>query len=188
MKEKQNIAVLFGGCSPEYDVSLQSAYAVIKHMDRERFTPIPIGITRQGGWYCFEGSAQEIAADTWHTGENCAPVTVSPDRQDPVLYKCTDNHITEIHVDAAFPVLHGKNGEDGTVQGLFELMGVPVVGCGVLASALCMDKHTEGACPPPWPSPASTTGKSSWRRPSPVSRWDAPSWEMTASPWAKWTR
>ena len=141
MKGKLNIAVLFGGCSPEYEVSLQSALAVIKNMDRERFTPIPIGITRQGGWYCFEGSAQEIAANTWHTGENCAPVTISPDRREPVLYKCTDNHITEIHVDAAFPVLHGKNGEDGTVQGLFELMGVPVVGCGVLASALCMDKH-----------------------------------------------
>lgn len=105
MKGKLNIAVLFGGCSPEYEVSLQSALAVIKNMDRERFTPIPIGITRQGGWYCFEGSAQEIAADTWHTGENCAPVTISPDRREPVLYKCTDNHITEIHVDAAFPVL-----------------------------------------------------------------------------------
>lgn len=141
MKGKLNIAVLFGGCSPEYEVSLQSALAVIKNMDRERFTPIPIGITRQGDWYCFEGSAQEIAANTWRTGENCAPVTISPDRRDPGLYKCTDNHITEIHVDAAFPVLHGKNGEDGTVQGLFELMGVPVVGCGVLASALCMDKH-----------------------------------------------
>lgn len=141
MKEKLNIAVLFGGCSPEYEVSLQSAAAVIKHMDRERFTPIPIGITRQGDWYCFEGGVEEIAANIWHTGGNCAPVTVSPSRTEPTLYQETGNHITEIHVDAAFPVLHGKNGEDGTIQGLCELMGVPVVGCGVLASALCMDKH-----------------------------------------------
>lgn len=141
MKGKLNIAVLFGGCSPEYEVSLQSAAAVIRHMDRERFLPIPIGITRQGDWYCFEGGVEEIAAGTWHTGENCAPVAASPDRRNPVLYKCSGNHITEIHVDAAFPVLHGKNGEDGTVQGLFELMGIPVVGCGTLASALCMDKY-----------------------------------------------
>lgn len=141
MKEKLNIAVLFGGCSPEYEVSLQSAAAVIRHMDRERFMPIPIGITRQGDWYCFEGGVEEIAADTWHTGGNCAPVTVSPSRTKPILYQEAENHITEIHVDAAFPVLHGQNGEDGTVQGLFEMMGVPVVGCGVLASALCMDKH-----------------------------------------------
>lgn len=141
MKEKLNIAVLFGGCSPEYDVSLQSAAAVIGHMDRERFNPVPIGITRQGDWYCFGGSIGEIADDTWHLGTACSPVTVSLERAKPVLYQCAGNHITEIHVDAAFPVLHGKNGEDGTVQGMFQLMGVPVVGCGTLASALCMDKH-----------------------------------------------
>lgn len=64
MKEKLKIAVLFGGRSPEYDVSLQSAHAVIKHMNKEKFSPIPIGITRQGDWYCFNGSIDEIAADT----------------------------------------------------------------------------------------------------------------------------
>ncbi|MCI9552328.1 MAG: D-alanine--D-serine ligase VanG [Acutalibacter sp.] len=141
MKEKLNIAVLFGGCSPEYEVSLQSAAAVIRHMDRERFLPVPMGITRQGDWYCFGGSIEEIAADTWHLGETRFPVAISPDRTKPTLYQCAGNHITELHVDAAFPVLHGKNGEDGTVQGLFELMGIPVVGCGTLASALCMDKY-----------------------------------------------
>lgn len=129
MKEKLKIAVLFGGRSPEYDVSLQSAHAVIKHMNKEKFSPIPIGITRQGDWYCFNGSIDEIAADTWHTSEHCTAFCLHLDRISPAPF------------DAVFPVLHGRNGEDGTVQGLFELMGIPVVGCGVLTSALCMDKH-----------------------------------------------
>lgn len=128
MKGKLQIAVLFGGCSPEYEVSLQSACAVIRHMDRERFAPVPIGITRQGGWYRFEGDIEEIARDTWHTSENCTPFLLPLSRTGTPPF------------DASFPVLHGRNGEDGTVQGLFELMGIPVVGCGVLASALCMDK------------------------------------------------
>ena len=129
MKEKLKIAVLFGGHSPEYDVSLQSAHAVIKHIDKKKFIPIPIGITRQGDWHCFSGSIDEIAADTWHTSEYCTTFCLHLDRTSPAPF------------DAVFPVLHGRNGEDGTVQGLFELMGIPVVGCGVLTSALCMDKH-----------------------------------------------
>lgn len=128
MKEKLQIAVLFGGCSPEYDVSLQSAYAVINHMDRQKFMPIPIGITRQGGWYRFNGSIDEIAADTWYASGECTAFSLSLDRAGQSVF------------DAVFPILHGRNGEDGTVQGMFELMGIPVVGCGVLASALCMDK------------------------------------------------
>lgn len=128
-QEKWNIAVLFGGRSPEYEVSLQSAHAVIQHMDKDRFTPIPIGITRRGEWYRFNGDIDEIAADTWHTSGECTPFNFPLGRTSHAL------------LDAVFPVLHGKNGEDGTVQGLFELLGVPVVGCGVLASALCMDKN-----------------------------------------------
>ncbi len=129
MKEKQKIAVIFGGCSPEYEVSLQSASAVIQHMDRAKYTPVPIGITRKGDWFRFEGDVEEIASDTWHTSPQCKPFALPFHRTSPAPF------------DAAFPVLHGKNGEDGTVQGLFELAGIPVVGCGVLSSALCMDKH-----------------------------------------------
>lgn len=129
MREKLKIAVLFGGCSPEHEVSLQSAYAVIKHMDRDKFDPIPIGITRQGDWYYYNGGIDEIADGTWNTSGDCTPFT-------PLL-----GHAGSAYFDAAFPVLHGKSGEDGTVQGLFELMGVPVAGCGVLASAVCMDKN-----------------------------------------------
>lgn len=137
---KKRIAVLFGGCSSEYDVSLQSAYAVISHIDREKYILVLIGITRQGAWYHFDGDISEIISDTWHHSVSCVPVTVSPNRSEHALLKYTDNLMDKIPVDAAFPVLHGRNGEDGTVQGLFDLAGIPIVGCGVLASALCMDK------------------------------------------------
>lgn len=112
IKGKLQIAVLFGGCSPEYEVSLQSASTVIQHMDREKFVPVPIGITRQGDWYHFNGDTEEIARDTWHTAGNCTPFSLPLGRTSPLPF------------DAAFPVLHGQNGEDGTVQGLFKLMGI----------------------------------------------------------------
>ncbi len=137
---KKRIAVLFGGCSPEYGVSLQSAHAVISNMNRQKYIPVPIGITRQGEWLLFLGDLREIIADTWQQSELCVPVAVSPDRGEHALLCYRDKSIDRIFVDAAFPVLHGQNGEDGTVQGLFELAGIPIIGCGVLASALCMDK------------------------------------------------
>ncbi len=140
MNDKMKIAVVFGGCSPEYGVSLQSAYAVISHIDQGKYVPVLIGITKQGDWYCFDGDIENIPDDTWHTPITCTPVAVLPNRSEHALLKYTDNGIEKIQIDAAFPVLHGKNGEDGTVQGMFELAGIPVIGCGVLSSALCMDK------------------------------------------------
>ena len=137
---KKKIAILFGGCSSEYGVSLQSAHAVISHMDKEKYTPILIGITKQGSWYSFDGDIAEILSDTWHHSASCVPVAVSPSRSEHVLLKYTDHIVEKIPIDAAFPVLHGRNGEDGTVQGIFDLAGIPIVGCDVLSSALCMDK------------------------------------------------
>lgn len=137
--QKKRIAVLFGGCSPEYGVSLQSAYAVISHIDSEKYDTVLIGITKQGDWYCYEGDIENIPSDTWYTPD-CIPVMVSPNRSDHALLKYTDGKFEKIHIDAAFPVLHGRNGEDGTIQGTFALAGIPVIGCGILSSALCMDK------------------------------------------------
>ena len=138
--EKLNVAVIFGGCSPEYSVSLESAHAVVTHMDRTRYNPVLIGISSAGNWYHFTGAAEKIKSDTWNNPDDCAPALVSPDRDAPGLLVQTTAGMEQISLDAAFPVLHGRNGEDGTVQGLFELAGIPLVGCGVLASALCMDK------------------------------------------------
>lgn len=138
--KKKAILLLFGGCSPEHAVSLQSAHAVITHIDRDRFMPVPVGITRQGAWLHYTGDWQAIATGDWEKdATHCAPAVVSPDRGSKALLVLGDAPRT-IALDAAFPVLHGANGEDGTVQGLLELAGIPVVGCGTLASALCMDK------------------------------------------------
>ena len=135
----KKILVLFGGCSPEYVVSLQSAYSVLRHMDRERYRPIPVGITQAGDWFLYTGKWEAIPAGTWQE-RHCLPAAVSPNRRDHGLLVWRRGGMEIIPLDGAFPVLHGKNGEDGTVQGLLELAGIPVVGCGTLASALCMDK------------------------------------------------
>ena len=139
-ENRKKIAVIFGGCSPEYSVSLQSASAVIRHMDPQKYIPVRIGISRNGDWFLFRGNTEQIEADTWCNPTDCVPVLVSPNRSDHGLIALKRTGLDKIPIDAAFPVLHGQNGEDGTVQGLFQLAGIPVIGCGVLASALCMDK------------------------------------------------
>lgn len=138
---RKRIAVLFGGCSTEYEVSLQSAAAVLEHIDAELYEAVPIGITRAGEWYRYTGSFGHIRQNLWlQEGEHLHPVVISGNRflKGFLEFSGHGYHVTEI--DAAFPVLHGKNGEDGTLQGLFELAGIPVIGCGTLSSALCMDK------------------------------------------------
>lgn len=137
--KKKNIAVIFGGCSSEYGVSLESATGVIRHIDRERFTPILVGITKTGDWYHYWGDIQQITEDLLQ-GQNCAPCCISPNRSSHALLVFCETGPQYIHIDAVLPILHGRNGEDGTVQGLCELAGLPLVGCGTLASALCMDK------------------------------------------------
>lgn len=139
---KKNIAVLFGGCSSEYPVSLKSACSVLESIDSSKYDAIPVGITRDGQWFRFSGDLAEIAGDTWHQDRlHLKPAFLSPDRSVHGLGEITEKGLRFTWIDAVFPVLHGKNGEDGTIQGLAELAGIPVIGCGVLASALSMDKH-----------------------------------------------
>lgn len=135
----KTILVLFGGCSTEYEVSLHSAYAVLSHMDPARYTPLAVGITREGRWLCYTGDLSRLEDDTWQQAADCIPCTPLVDRNAHALL-LLDGSGRRLSFDAVFPVLHGRNGEDGTVQGLFELAGVPVIGCGTLSSALCMDK------------------------------------------------
>ena len=138
--EKKRILVLFGGCSTEYEVSLQSAGAVLAALDKARYAALTVGITREGEWLYYTGAVENIPAGTWQQDKvNCLPCAVCPGRGRHELAVFGPS-VLRFAYDAAFPVLHGKNGEDGTVQGLFELAGVPLVGCGTLASALCMDK------------------------------------------------
>ena len=134
----RKILIFFGGCSTEYAVSLESAAAVLANLDPARWAPVPVGITRDGRWFYYTGPLQAIPADTWHRDAgHCAACTLDAARGARTLWLADGRRI---RFEAAFPVLHGKNGEDGTLQGLLELAGVPVIGCGTLASALCMDK------------------------------------------------
>lgn len=138
---KKRIAVIFGGHSSEYIISLQSAFSVLENLNSRKYHVIPVGITRQGDWYRYDGEYSKIPEDTWmQDKDKLVRVTVSNSRSVRGLIEMRNTGNSVVPLDLAFPVLHGKNGEDGTVQGLFELAGIPIVGCGTLASALCMDK------------------------------------------------
>ena len=138
--EHKTVAILFGGHSTEYDVSLQSAYSVIESLNPEKYHIVLLGITRQGEWLKYSGGISEIRNDNWSRHESCVPAVISPDRHTHGILVLNSGKVSAIPIDVAFPVLHGKNGEDGTVQGLLEMAGIPYVGCGTLSSALCMDK------------------------------------------------
>lgn len=149
VKDVKNILVIFGGVSSEYEVSLESAYAVLCNLDKEKYRTLPLGISRQGQWFYFMGDFSKIKEDTWCNGTDCVSAVLSPDRTAHELLLLKEERVERIPVDVAFPVLHGRFGEDGTVQGLVELAGIPLAGCAALASALCMDKdraHKLAAC------------------------------------------
>lgn len=140
MMKRKKVAVLFGGCSTEYEVSLQSAYSVITNLNPKKYETILIGITRQGAWLRYYGSLEKIQNDTWMDSNDCVPAIISPDRNIHGLLEFRGNKVIATRIDVAFPVLHGKNGEDGTLQGLLTMAGIPFAGCGTLCSAMCMDK------------------------------------------------
>ncbi len=138
---KRVISIFFGGCSTEYEVSLQSACSVIQGIDPDRYNLILIGIDRDcGKWFWYRGETEWIGENCWMEKGTLTPVFPLFDRTVHGICYLDHGSLRTISIDAALPVLHGKNGEDGTVQGVLELMGVPVIGCSLLSSALCMDK------------------------------------------------
>lgn len=138
---RKRIAVIFGGHSSEYEVSLQSAFSVLQNINENKFEVFPVGITREGEWYHYTGGLEQIMDNSWgEEKENLHSVAVSQSRPAPGFLVFDGDGCRRIPVDLVLPVLHGRNGEDGTLQGLFELAGIPVAGCGTLSSALCMDK------------------------------------------------
>jgi len=136
---KQKIAVLFGGRSCEHEVSVSSARAMLPHIDRDRFDIVLIGITKQGDWRLLnEGSNALAQASVDADGTERLMV----DHNGNAQFLVSGTHgASALAVDVVFPLLHGPFGEDGTVQGLLELAGIPIIGCGVAASALGMDKE-----------------------------------------------
>lgn len=138
--EKLNVLVLFGGQSTEHDVSLVSAANIIDLLDKEKYNVIKVGITREGIWHYYEGDTDSIR-DESYLNKNVKKAVLSPDSSDGLIV-FNENGIENIRIDVVFPALHGKYGEDGTIQGLCELAKVPCVGPGMLGSAICMDKPT----------------------------------------------
>lgn len=136
---KLDICVIFGGVSTEHEISLLSARNVIGSLDRERYRVWMVGITREGRWLLYEGDPAALPDDGWLDGPVCKAV-LSPDACDHGLWIFRGGAPELLHIDAALIYLHGKCGEDGTVQGLLELAGIPYTGAGVLGNALCMDK------------------------------------------------
>lgn len=127
------VGIIFGGCSEEHPVSVKSAQEVAKHLDAQRYEPYWIGITRTGAWKLCDGPGTG-----WEDSGRAA--TLSPDRSVHGLLVVEREQCQVIRLDVVLPLLHGKLGEDGAMQGLFELSGIPYVGCDVQSSALCMDK------------------------------------------------
>ncbi len=134
-KKRLRIGVLFGGRSGEHEVSLASAASVIRGLDPDKYEPVPIGITKEGHWLIGTG-AQKMLPEVLRTGQR---VTMTADPTDAALVKL-DGSGGGQRIDVVFPVMHGTFGEDGTIQGLLDLAGLPFVGAGVLGSAVAMDK------------------------------------------------
>ncbi len=137
---KWNVCVLFGGISPEHAVSLRSAESVLNNLDSEKYNIFPVGITREGKWLLY-GSRDysQLPGGAWEACQENREVAISPVRGQGLLRFEGDCVMTE-QIDVVFPVLHGENGEDGAVQGLMQLAGIPCVGPDVAASAVSMDK------------------------------------------------
>jgi D-alanine-D-alanine ligase len=152
---KKRVAVIFGGQSSEHEISRVSAQSVVSRMDPARYDVVMIGITKDGRWLHYDGPVRLLGTGEWQEYAEQKALTKARERAQKQagetagavrkpfaasLFAMTGIDEFEGEIDVAFPVLHGINGEDGTIQGLFELAGIPYVGCGVLSSALGMDK------------------------------------------------
>lgn len=138
---RMKIAVLFGGQSSEHEVSLVSAYSVLSNIPKDLYDVMCIGITKKGHWMYYPGEYEDIKTGEWENNPDCCTAVISPDSMNKgIIVLGKDDSAYVRRVDAVFPVLHGMNGEDGTVQGLCALAGLPCVGCDMTSSAACMDK------------------------------------------------
>ena len=138
--KKLSVCVLFGGVSPEHEVSLRSAESVLNNLNPEKYNIFPVGITRDGQWILFGGSDYSMLPNgTWESCPRNRRAALSPVRGQGLLSFENDCVVRE-RIDVVFPVLHGENGEDGSMQGLLQIAGIAYVGSGVGASSACMDK------------------------------------------------
>lgn len=138
---KKKVALLFGGVSSEHEVSCMSVASVYENIDREKYDPQLLGITKGGEWFLYCGDIENVRQNKWtEDAKNLKRAFICPDRSVHGIMVEEGPTMFPHRIDAVFPVLHGRNGEDGSMQGLLEVAGIPYVGCRVLSSALCMDK------------------------------------------------
>ena len=135
-----SVCILFGGVSPEHEVSLRSAESVLNNIDESKYNVFPVGITKEGKWILYGGKDySDLPSGRWLTHPDNRQAAISPIRGQGLLTFEGDCVVRQ-QIDVVFPVLHGENGEDGTIQGLLQLAGIPYVGPHVAASAVAMDK------------------------------------------------
>lgn len=136
---KINVALIFGGKSGEHEVSLSSATSIYKFIDKEKYNIFTIGITKEGNWLYYEGDVENIKNGNWiNLAHKNTSINLIPTLEKEIGIQFQDKRFEKI--DVLFPVLHGPYGEDGSIQGLFEISNIPYVGCGVLSSSVGMDK------------------------------------------------
>ncbi len=137
----KKVLVVFGGVTSEHDVSTVSAKFVIENIPQYKYQVSMLGITKKGEWFKYTGDTKNLPEDKWtEDKENLTKAFISPDAATHGLVVFTDEGVKTEYIDVVFPVMHGKNGEDGTIQGLLQMAGIPYVGCDCASSAVCMDK------------------------------------------------
>ena len=135
---KKVVAVLFGGQSSEHEISKISASTIISNLSKSKYSVLPIYISKDGQWKIYDGPIENICNTDWEAYSTNA--IISPDTSHKGIIRIVGDKIRFMPIDVVIPVLHGKFGEDGTIQGLLELAKIPYVGCNVLSSAVSMDK------------------------------------------------
>ena len=142
----KNALIIFGGVSSEHNVSCVSATSVIKNTPKDKYNVIMLGVTKEGEMYLYTGDVENLANDGWLEDKaNLKKATISTNHSDHGILILDNGKYELIKIDVCFPVMHGKNGEDGTMQGLLTIAGIPYVGCNTMASAVCMDKAMTNA-------------------------------------------
>ncbi len=142
MDNKLTLGVIFGGVSSEHDISCISAKGIVSNLDYSKYNILLIGITKDGRWFLYNDSIDLLPDDKWIYSNSLVPAFISPDAS---VHGIITSKGEIIKLDVVFPVLHGKNGEDGTIQGLLQLAQIPFVGCDATSSGVCMDKAVANA-------------------------------------------
>lgn len=140
MKDKISVLILFGGVSSEHEVSRASAAAILSHIDRDKYDIHTVGITKAGRWLLTSAAAADIENGSWETSASNKRALLSTDHSEHEVLIEEDDTFSRIGIDVVFPMLHGRNCEDGRMQGLLQIAGVPFVGSGTASSAASMDK------------------------------------------------